>query len=74
MAARYVPMATITGDFYDFLRVDKKRLGVLVADVSGHGVPASLIASMVKIAFVSQMPHASDPPPGSCRNQPDIIR
>jgi serine phosphatase RsbU (regulator of sigma subunit) len=36
-------------------------LGILVADVSGHGVPASLIASMVKIAFVSQMPHASDP-------------
>jgi serine phosphatase RsbU (regulator of sigma subunit) len=61
MAARYVPMATMAGDFYDFLRIDEKRLGVLVADVSGHGVPASLIASMVKIAFVSQLPHASDP-------------
>jgi serine phosphatase RsbU (regulator of sigma subunit) len=41
--------------------VDEKRLGILVADVSGHGVPASLISSMVKIAFSSQLPHAHDP-------------
>jgi len=61
IAARYVPMATVAGDFYDFQLIDEKRIGILVADVSGHGVPASLIASMVKIAFVSQAPHASDP-------------
>jgi len=61
IAARYVPMATIAGDFYDFLVIDDNRIGILVADVSGHGVPASLIASMVKIGFVSQMPHAADP-------------
>ena len=61
LAAHYVPMASVAGDFYDFARVDEKRLGILVADVSGHGVPASLISSMVKIAFVSQLPHASDP-------------
>jgi sigma-B regulation protein RsbU (phosphoserine phosphatase) len=61
IAARYVPMATIAGDFYDFFVIDDNRIGILVADVSGHGVPASLIASMVKIAFVSQMPHAADP-------------
>ncbi|MBE9545653.1 MAG: SpoIIE family protein phosphatase, partial [Proteobacteria bacterium] len=61
IAARYVPMATMAGDFYDFLVIDDNRIGILVADVSGHGVPASLIASMVKIAFVSQMPLAADP-------------
>ena len=61
IAARYVPMTTMAGDFYDFLVIDDKRIGILVADVSGHGVPASLIASMVKIAFVSQAPHAADP-------------
>jgi serine phosphatase RsbU (regulator of sigma subunit) len=61
IAARYVPMATMAGDFYDFLVIDQNRIGILVADVSGHGVPASLIASMVKIAFVSQTPHAPDP-------------
>jgi serine phosphatase RsbU (regulator of sigma subunit) len=61
LAAHYVPMASVAGDFYDFARVDEKRLGILVTDVSGHGVPASLISSMVKIAFSSQLPHADDP-------------
>jgi serine phosphatase RsbU (regulator of sigma subunit) len=61
LAARYVPMASVAGDFYDFAKVDEKRLGILVADVSGHGVPASLISSMVKIAFASNTAHASNP-------------
>ena len=61
VAARYIPMASVAGDFYDFTKVDEKRLGILVADVSGHGVPASLISSMVKIAFASQTSHAMDP-------------
>ena len=61
LAARYVPMASVAGDFYDFTKVDEKRLGILVADVSGHGVPASLISSMVKIAFASNTAHAANP-------------
>ena len=54
VAARYEPMTAVAGDFYDFLEVGAKRLGVLVADVSGHGVPAALIASMVKVAIAAQ--------------------
>ena len=61
VAARYIPMASVAGDFYDFAKVDEKRLGILVADVSGHGVPASLISSMVKIAFASNTSHAANP-------------
>jgi serine phosphatase RsbU (regulator of sigma subunit) len=61
VAARYIPMSSVAGDFYDFLIVDEKRLGVLVADVSGHGMPAALIASMLKIAFAGQSAHACDP-------------
>ena len=61
IAARYIPMASVAGDFYDFAKVDDKRLGILVADVSGHGVPASLISSMVKIAFASNISQASNP-------------
>lgn len=61
IAARYVPMSAVAGDFYDFLVVDDKHLGVLVADVTGHGVPAALIASMLKVAFAEQFPHAADP-------------
>src|SRR5947209_9916150 len=54
-------MSAVAGDFYDFLCVDEKRVGVLVADVTGHGVPAALIASMLKIAFAGQVDHAEDP-------------
>ena len=42
IAARYVPMASVAGDFYDFLLVDEKHIGILVADVSGHGMPSAL--------------------------------
>jgi sigma-B regulation protein RsbU (phosphoserine phosphatase) len=61
IAARYVPMSAVAGDFYDFLGVDEKRVGILVADVTGHGVPAALIASMLKVALAGQAAHADDP-------------
>jgi serine phosphatase RsbU (regulator of sigma subunit) len=61
LAARYLPMAAVAGDFYDFLVLDGRGMGILVADVSGHGVPAALIASMVKVSFASQAAVASDP-------------
>ena len=61
ITARYVPMSAVAGDFYDFLLVDEKHVGILVADVTGHGVPAALIASMLKVAFASQAGHAQDP-------------
>jgi len=61
IAARYIPMTSVAGDFYDFIVVDDKRLGILVADVSGHGMPAALIASMLKIALAAQVPNAADP-------------
>jgi serine phosphatase RsbU (regulator of sigma subunit) len=61
IAARYIPMSSVAGDFYDFIIVDEKHLGILVADVSGHGMPAALIASMLKIALAAQAAHAADP-------------
>lgn len=61
LAARYVPMTEVAGDFYDFRAQGESCLGVLVADVSGHGVSAALIASMVKVAFQAQAGSESDP-------------
>ena len=61
IAARYLPMTAVAGDFYDFIVVDEKHIGILVADVSGHGMPAALIASMLKIALSAQVSHAADP-------------
>lgn len=61
VAARYVPMTSVAGDFYDFLLIGPQQAGLLIADVSGHGVPAALIASMVKLAATSQRANAADP-------------
>jgi sigma-B regulation protein RsbU (phosphoserine phosphatase) len=48
--AEYHPAASVAGDFYEFISVDREHAGFLVADVCGHGVPAALIASMLKVA------------------------
>jgi phosphoserine phosphatase RsbU/P len=61
IAARYIPMSSVAGDFYDFIVVDEKHVGILIADVSGHGLPSALIASMLQSAFAAQSAHASDP-------------
>jgi sigma-B regulation protein RsbU (phosphoserine phosphatase) len=61
VAARYVPMTAVAGDLYDFLVVGERQAGLLIADVSGHGVPAAMIASMVKMAAISQRSHAAEP-------------
>jgi phosphoserine phosphatase RsbU/P len=62
LAARYEPMTAVAGDFYDFLpAADGRGVTILVADVSGHGVPAALIASMIKVSFEAQTEHVRDP-------------
>ena len=60
--AAYHPMTAVAGDFYEFIPVDQNRVGILVADVSGHGVPAALIAAMIKVAMQSVVSCAHDPP------------
>ena len=61
VAARYRPMTAVAGDFYEFLHAGDRQLGILVADVSGHGIPAALLASMVKVAIAAQKAHAPQP-------------
>jgi phosphoserine phosphatase RsbU/P len=61
IAARFLPMTSVAGDFYDFIRVDDEHLGILIADVSGHGLPSALIASMLQVALTAQGAYASQP-------------
>jgi sigma-B regulation protein RsbU (phosphoserine phosphatase) len=61
IAAAYHPMTAVAGDFYEFIPVDQNRVGFLVADVTGHGVPAALVASMIKVAVQTVVACANDP-------------
>lgn len=49
-AAEYKPMSYVGGDFYDFHETDNELM-VIIADVTGHGIPAAFEASMLKVAF-----------------------
>ena len=51
-AVKYTPANQLGGDVYDFYRLEENRLGVLVADVSGHGVNSAMLSGMVKALAV----------------------
>lgn len=65
LAASYNPMSAVAGDYYQFVSTDDRHLGILIADVTGHGIGAALIASMIKVAMqlLFRLPHNQS---GSC--------
>jgi sigma-B regulation protein RsbU (phosphoserine phosphatase) len=61
-----VPARHVSGDYFDYIKVDDERLGVAIADVSGKGVPASLIMAICRSVLRSQA--AQNPSPA------DVLR
>ncbi|WCL49202.1 SpoIIE family protein phosphatase [Leptospira sp. GIMC2001] len=51
ISVKYKPMSYVGGDFYDFHQINDHQLMVLIADVTGHGIPAAFEAAMLKVAF-----------------------
>lgn len=48
----YHPMMQVGGDFYDFIQFkESHKVGIFISDVSGHGVSAALITSMIKASI-----------------------
>ncbi|HEY4283821.1 MAG TPA: GAF domain-containing SpoIIE family protein phosphatase [Chthoniobacterales bacterium] len=56
-----VPARQVSGDYFDYIKVDEQRLGVAIADVSGKGVPASLIMAICRSVLRSQSPNNASP-------------
>ncbi|HNV45420.1 MAG TPA: SpoIIE family protein phosphatase [Spirochaetota bacterium] len=48
MALQYHPVEKVSGDFFEFDHTDDRRFSLLLADVSGHGLPAALYSAMIK--------------------------
>jgi sigma-B regulation protein RsbU (phosphoserine phosphatase) len=55
LAAAYVPCHELGGDFYDLIELPYNNLGMVIADVSGKGVPASLTMAAVRAALRAQV-------------------
>jgi serine phosphatase RsbU (regulator of sigma subunit) len=60
-AHKYVPHEYIGGDFFDVIRIDATRVGLIIADVSGHGASAAFIVAMLKILLNHNAPNESSP-------------
>ena len=61
-----VPARQVSGDYFDYIHVDEDRLGVAIADVSGKGVPASLIMAICRSVLRAEA--AGNPSPA------DVLR
>ena len=55
LASIYVPCYELGGDFFDFIPFPDDNVGLVVADVAGKGVPASLIMASVRSALRAQV-------------------
>jgi sigma-B regulation protein RsbU (phosphoserine phosphatase) len=51
ISSYYAAAKEVGGDYYDFVEVDKDTIGIVVADVSGKGVPGSLVMTMIRTAL-----------------------
>ena len=58
---RYIPLAMVGGDFFALSSMDKDRVGILIADVSGHGVAPAFITAMIRSLFDYLHPRESSP-------------
>ena len=63
-AARMTPATTMAGDFYDFIELSDGRIGLVMADVSGKGVPAAFFMAVSRTNLHELAAHHTDP--GAC--------
>ncbi|HQP48867.1 MAG TPA: 7TM diverse intracellular signaling domain-containing protein [Spirochaetota bacterium] len=62
ISSMYKPMEEVGGDFYDFIKLDDSdRIGIFLSDVSGHGVHAAFITSMIKTILLQAGDRIYDP-------------
>jgi sigma-B regulation protein RsbU (phosphoserine phosphatase) len=63
-AARMIPATTMCGDFYDFIELRDGRIGLVMADVCGHGVPAAFFMAVARTNLRDLAARYIDP--GAC--------
>jgi sigma-B regulation protein RsbU (phosphoserine phosphatase) len=59
--SKYLPAMDIGGDFYDIIEISSKRVSVVIGDVSGHGIAAALLTSMLNLMIKNLAAKYSNP-------------
>lgn len=67
IAATMQPARNVGGDFYDYFLIDPERLGVVIGDVSGKGVPAAIFMAVTRTALKAVALRGE--PPGDCLHE-----
>ncbi len=60
IAVHSTPSRTVGGDFYDFFEIDDDRLGIVIADASGKGMPAALMITQIQAIIRSEVNNGND--------------
>ena len=60
-AARMIAATTMCGDFYDFIELPDGQIGLVMADVSGHGVPAAFFMAVARTSLRDVAAQYTDP-------------
>jgi sigma-B regulation protein RsbU (phosphoserine phosphatase) len=55
IAGRNVPSFEVGGDYYDFIRIVESQTGIAIGDVSGKGIPASLIMAAFRASLIAEI-------------------
>ncbi len=61
ISSHYLPLGLVSGDFFEVLAVSEAAVGVMIADVMGHGVQAALITAMMRALIHEHASLAVDP-------------
>ena len=70
-AARMIPATTMGGDFYDFIELPDGRIGLVMADVAGKGVPAAFFMAVARTHLRDLAVHYGEP--GACLAQTNEV-
>jgi len=70
--AIYRPAKEVGGDYYDFIPIDERHWGIMIADVSGKGIPGSMVMTMVR-SLIRYEARGNNSPADTLRKTNNII-
>lgn len=61
LASYSEPAKTVGGDYFDFVSLSENKVGIIIADVSGKGLPSALMMASFRAHFLTEMHHTREP-------------